>query len=190
MKSDQADDLNCAFAAHKAGQHNLAFDLYRRLADQGHLESQVFVAWMLSRGVGCDKNEALAATYYERAAALGSPVGCFYYGRWLTKAGEHSAAYNYYSHGARSKHFPSMFRVGLSLARGKGVSADSRRAYKMLCEVAAHGHAYALREIAIQDMLGNRGVLWIPIGVIEFFCAFCWGVIISIVNKDSDLIRG
>jgi uncharacterized protein len=53
-----------------------------------------------------------------------------------------------------------------------------------------HGHAYALREIAIQDMRGARGILWMPIGLMEFAAALLWGVMISIVNKDSDLIRG
>jgi hypothetical protein len=44
MKPSQADDLRLAFAAHKAGNSNLAFDLYKRLADDGHTDSQVFIA--------------------------------------------------------------------------------------------------------------------------------------------------
>lgn len=190
MKPSQADDLRLALAAHKAGNSNLAFDLYKRLADGGHTDSQVFVAWMLTQGVGCQKDEKLAASYYERAATFGNPVGSFYYGRWLTKEGEHSIAYQYYLRGAQRRHSPSMFRVGLALARGKGVAIDLPNAYKVLCDAARHGHAYALREIAIQDMRGARGILWMPVGLIEFVAALLWGILISIVNKDSDLIRG
>jgi TPR repeat protein len=190
MRTEQTEKVRAAFAAYKEGQINLAFDLYKRLADEGHAESQVFIAWMLSQGIGCTKDETKAASYYERAAALGNPVGCFYFGRWLTKTGEHARAYGFYSQGAQRGHLPSMFRAGHSLARGKGVNADLRRAYEMLKAAAMRGHAYALREMAVQDLRGARGLLWIPMGFLEFVVALCWGVVVSMFNKDSDLLRG
>jgi hypothetical protein len=190
MHTEQANKVHAALAAYRDGRINLAFDLYGQLADEGHVESQIFVAWMLSQGIGCTKDEAKAATYYERAAALGHPVGCFYFGRWLTKAGEHALAYSFYLQGAQSDHLPSRFRAGYSLARGKGVCIDLRRAYEMLKAAAMRGHAYALREMAVQDLRGSRGPLWMPIGALEFVLAICWGVAVSVVNKDSDLLRG
>jgi len=190
MYLTHADDLRRANAAYKEGRLRQAFDLYKQLADAGHAESQVFVAWMLSLGVGCTRSEAEAATYYERAAALGNSVGCFYFGRWLTRAGEHKLAYEFYLRGADGNHVPSMFRVGLSLARGKGVAVDLQRAYDVLSSAAMRGHAYALRELAVQDLRGGRGLLWMPIGLVEFVAALCWGVAVSIFNKDSDLLRG
>ena len=190
MPVEQAEGIRAALAAYEDGQINLAFDLYKRLADEGHAESQVFVAWMLSAGIGCTRDEAKAATYYERAAALGHPLGCFYFGRWLTKKGEHTRAYGFYSLGAQRSHLPSIFRVGYSLARGKGVNVDLLRAYEMLKAAAVRGHAHALREMAIQDFRGGRGVLWMPMGLFEFVLAFCWGVAVSMVNKDSELLRG
>jgi TPR repeat protein len=186
----QSEKVRAAFTAYKDGQVNLAFDLYKELADNGHAESQVFIAWMLSQGIGCNKDESKAATYYERAASLGNPLGCFYLGRWLTKEGEHEQAYSFYSRGASGHHLPSVFRVGYSLARGKGVNVDLERAYKILMSAAKRGHAFAIRELAIQDVRGGRGLLWMPIGVLEFVFALCWGVAISVVNKDSDLLRG
>lgn len=190
MHTEQSVKVRAALAAFKEGQINLAFDLYLRLADEGHAGSQVFTAWMLTQGIGCTKDEAKAATYYERAAVLGNPVGCFYFGRWLTKLGEHARAYGFYSQGAQSGNLPSTFRVGYSLARGKGVNADLQRAYEMLKAAAMHGHAYALREMAVQDLRGGRGLLWMPIGFFEFVLALCWGVAVSMFNKDSDLLRG
>lgn len=128
--------------------------------------------------------------FFGRAAALGHPVGSFYFGRWLTKQGEHERAYAFYEEGACSNHLPSVFRVGYSLARGRGVSADLRRAYEILGIAARRGHAYALREIAVQDLRGGRGLFRMSIGLIEFLAAVCWGVVVSIFNKDSDLLRG
>ncbi|MDR6536028.1 tetratricopeptide repeat protein [Variovorax soli] len=190
MHTDQAERVQAAFAAYKGGRVNLAYDLYRQLADEGNAESQIFTAWMLSQGVGCTRDEAQAAIYYERAAALGHPAGCFYFGRWLTKSGEHAQAYACYAKGAQAKHLPSMFRVGYSLARGKGVNVDLRDAYTMLKAAASRGHAYALREMALQDLRGGRGLLWIPIGLLEFLLALCWGIAVSMFNKDTDLLRG
>lgn len=83
-----------------------------------------------------------------------------------------------------------MFRVGYSLARGKGAAADLARAYKTLKAAALQGHAFALREIAVQDLRGGRGPLWIPVGVLEFVAAFFWGVAVSMINKDSELLLG
>ena len=190
MLARTPEKLRAALSAHRTGQLGLAFQLYEQLANEGHAESQVFIAWMLSEGIGCSKDEAKAAMFFEKAAALGDPTGSFYFGRWLTKQGEHERAYAFYQKGERSKHLPSVFRVGYSLSRGRGVPPDLQRAYEVLGIAARQGHAYALREIAIQDLRGGRGVLCRPIGLVEFLAALCWGVAVSIFNKDSDLLRG
>lgn len=70
------------------------------------------------------------------------------------------------------------------------MNVDLRRAYEALKTAAAHGHAYALREMAVQDLQGGRGFLWMPIGLVEFVVALCWGTAVSMFNKDSDLLRG
>jgi TPR repeat protein len=86
MHADREEKLVAARKAYADGLLYLAFDLYQVQADEGHVESQVFVAWMLSQGVGCEKDESQAAAYYERAAVHGHPLGCFYFARWLTRA--------------------------------------------------------------------------------------------------------
>jgi TPR repeat protein len=188
MHADRTEKLVAASNAYKGGLQYLAFDLYKVLADDGHVESQVFVAWMLTLGIGCQKDEGQAASYYERAATHGHPLGCFYFGRWLTRSGEHAKAYRFYSIGAERQHLPSMFRVGYSLAHGKGVPVDLRRSYQVLSAAAKHGHAYALRELGLQDLRGRRGAIWQPIGLVEIFAAVCWGFMVSMVNDDSDLL--
>lgn len=190
MNAADADALGRAHACYRQGRLHQAFDLYQRLANAGHAESQVFVAWMLSQGIGCEKDEVAAARHFAHAAALGHSAGCFYHGRWLAKAGDHASAYRLFLRGADQGHLPSTFRVGHSLARGKGVAVDLRRAYEVLGKAAVRGHAYALREIAVQDLRGGRGLLWRPIGLVGFAAALLWGVAMSIVNKDSDLLRG
>ena len=183
-------DICAASIAYKKGLVNLAFDLYKSLADEGHVESQIFVAWMLNQGIGCVKSEEEAKNYFERAASLGSPIGCFYYGRWLTKTGKHTEAYPLYLKSAKDGYLPSMFRVGYSLAHGEGVPIDRQSAYKILSSAALRGHVYALREIAVQDLKGGRGIIGIPLGLIEFILAFFSGIYLSMINDNSDLLRG
>lgn len=188
MHADRAEKLVLARKAYTDGLLYLAFDLYQTLADEGHVESQVHVAWMLTQGIGCQKDESRATVYYERAAANGHPLGCFYFGRWLTRAGDHAKAYRFYAMGAERRHLPSMFRVGYSLAHGKGVSVDLRRSYAVLTEAAMHGHAFALRELGLQDLRGRRGIVWQPLGLVEILAAVCWGYMVSMVNDDSDFL--
>lgn len=190
MKARTARKLRAALEAYRKGRLGLAFTLYQQLAHDGHSESQVFVAWMLSEGIGCPKDESTAAMFFEQAAAQDHPIGSFYFARWLTKQGEHERAYGFYHDGARRNHLPSVFRVGYSLARGRGVPTDLRRAYKTLGVAARQGHAFAMREIAIQDLRGRRGFVFRPLGALEFLVAVCWGVVVSLVRADSDLLRG
>ena len=190
MDKFQIEKLAAAVHAYKNGLLHLAFDLYKQVADSDHVDSQVFVAWMLENGVGCAENRALSWIYLERAAALDNLIGCFYLGCRLTADGEHDKAFGYYSRGANCGYLPSMFRVGYSLSRGNGVRIDLARAYRTLWAAAVRGHALALREIASLDMKGRRGLFWMPLGVIEFFIAVLWGLVVLAFNRYSDLVRG
>jgi hypothetical protein len=63
-----------------------------------------------------------------------------------------------------------------------------RRSYQILKAAAMRGHAYALRELGLQDLRGKRGAIWQPIGLVEILAAVCWGFMVSMVNDDSDLL--
>lgn len=54
---EQANKLRAASVAYRENQLHLAFDLYSELADAGHAESQIFIGWMLSQGIGCKKTK-------------------------------------------------------------------------------------------------------------------------------------
>ena len=190
MVAADIDTLRAAHKAYEDGLKNLAFDLYKKLADKGHVDSQIFIAWMLNQGIGCIRNQILASSYYEKAASLGSPLGCFYFGRWLTKNGNHAAAYEQYLRGSAANHLPSKFRVGYSLARGHGITANLPLAYDVLIGASSRGHAYAIRELGIQDLRGGRGGLYVLVGLFELVAALIWGVGVACVRSDSELLLG
>src|SRR5438552_18709105 len=132
MVDQLREDVATAREAFRTKDFERAFSAYRRLAEDGRPECQVFLAWMLTEGIGCARDEVEAAKYYERAASLGNPLGRFYFARWLTRQGLHEQAYPLYVLSADVGYLPAVFRVGYSLARGKGVARDLVKAYGAL----------------------------------------------------------
>lgn len=173
--------------AYKTGRFAEAFSLYKELASGGHAESQVFVGWMLleGRGVTPDSNEA--ASWFERAASLGSSHGAFYFARYLTSKGRHIEALPWYRKSAAAGYLPSVFWVGYALAEGKGASPDIPEAYKFLTHAAKQGHVYAQRQLAILDMRGHRGFIWRLLGIVLFIVAVLKG---AVSDSGSEKLRG
>ena len=184
-----SDDLAAAKSAYRRHDYVLAFDLYSRLGEEGHVESQLMVAWFLLKGLGVAQDEAGAARWFERAAALGSPQGSFYYARYLTRLGRHQEARAHYGAAAQTGHLPSMFWLGYASARGKGAELNTAEGYRYLTQAARRGHMHALREIAMLDLQGCRGPLWRLLGVVEFCAAIIGAFILTFVDRESDRLR-
>lgn len=184
-----AVDLRVAETAYRGRDYPAAFDVYHRLGEAGHVDSQLMVAWMLLKGLGVPPDEVAAATWYARSAALGSPQGGFYYGRYLTRLGRHTEARAFYFASARAGYVPSVFWVGYSAARGQGTKVDLDEAYRYLNQAAKRGHLHAVRELGMLDMRGHRGIACRLVGVVEFVTAVVGAFILGLFNRDSDLLR-
>lgn len=184
-----AEDLSRAEKAYRSRDYVVAFDIYHRLGEAGHVDSQLMVAWMLLKGLGVAQDEEAAATWYARSAALGSPQGGFYYGRYLTRLGRQIEARSHYLASAQTGFLPSIFWMGYSAARGQGTAVNLDEAYRYLLQAAKQGHLHAVREIGVLDMRGCRGVFWRLIGVVEFIAAVVGAFLLALVVRDSVLLR-
>lgn len=178
-----------ALAAYRAKRYQEAFDTYLQLANDGHVGSQVMVGWMLLQGLGVSADEQAASNWFSRAAALGSPQGSFYYGRYLTRTGRSAEARTYYRVGATAGYLPSMFWMGYSAARGVGTELNIDEALQYLSRAAKRGHLHALREIGVLDMKGARGPLLRAVGVCEFIAAVGAAFVLALIDRESDLLR-
>lgn len=184
-----AEELRRASEAYRHKRYDVAYRIYRMLAEQGHAESQMFVGWMHLSGLGVASDEAQAAEWFEKAAALGSIEGQFYYARYLTKIGRDKEAYPLYRRAAESGHLPSIFWVGYSFARGQGVDLNIDSGYRYLLRAARRGHVHALREVAVLDIKGYRGLTWQLVAPVEFCLAVASAYVLALVNSKSDLVR-
>jgi len=189
MSESLTTRLEQAHHAFKQKRYESAFDMYEALSNDGHAESQVFLAWMYTEGLGCTADIHEADKLYERAAALGNPVGTFYRARWLTKNGEHEKAFGLYQVAAKAQHLPSIFRVGYSFSRGAGVGPNLDKAYDSLRKAAAQGHILAMREIAVLDLAGQRGSFNRLLSPFRFLTMLIRGFFLQAVDRHSDRLR-
>lgn len=180
--------LRKASDAYAAGRFADAFSFYKELAQGGHGESQVFVGWMLLKGIGVIANQTEAADWFERSACLGSPQGAFYWARYLTSQRRHHDAFAWYQKAAALNYLPGIFWVGYCFEKGKGVSPNIREAYKYLTQAAEQGHLYAQRELAVLDVKGHRGFLYRITGAGSFIGAILRSIFFS--KSESEKICG
>lgn len=183
------DDLRSAQESYQRKDFVRAYNKYLSLSKNGHGDSQVFLGWMIQNGIGTQIDLNESALWFERAASLGSVQGAFYYGRYLTTQGRDEQALEWYRTAANKGDIASIFRVGYSLVRGKGTAIDIHKGYQYLLSAAADGNIFAKREVGILDVKGNRGFIYRVTGFFGLLYAIFSGIIVSLINSNSDSLR-
>lgn len=169
-----------------SGAYKEAYQRYLVLAEEGHSDSQVFVGWMTLNGLGVESSPERASHWFQRSASLGSARGAFYYGRFLTSQGMHEDALGWYRVAAKKNDTPATFRLGYSLVRGKGAPVNLDEGYRCLIFAAKNGHVFALREIAIRDIKGGRGLPGRLAGLFSLLFSIFLGICIALRDRYSE----
>ncbi len=147
------------------------------------------LGWLRLHGLGMEQDEVRAAELFRQAAQLGSAVGAFYVARHLSKLGRYSAALPYYQRASDMGHLPSTFWVGYCAAKGQGADRDVNRAYQYLKVAALHGHVFAIRELALLDIRGCRGLGWRLLAPCELAIGLLGAVLLAMLVPESDRTR-
>ena len=174
----------------KRADYSKAYEIYYKLAQSGHSESQVFLGWMYSQGTGVRASQEEAEHWYTRAAKLRSASGAFYLGGLLARQGRFNDAIAWYKKSANAGYSPSQFRLGVAYLEGRGVPKDLDMAVHYLEVAKRNGNIFAWRHLAVLDMQGRRGMMRRIIGIIDFVTMFLSGVVGALWNPHSDDLKG
>lgn len=166
-----------------------AFEEYEKLALAGDPACQVYVGWMLSEGIGVEKDVERAFGWFERAASLGSKEGMFYYGAYAQKFGNYDLGLKWFQQAAEQDYGPALLWLGIAYIRGLGVEVDLEKGLKYLRCSDITGNLFARREIALLKLRGKCGLLQIPLGALSLVpLAVIW-VVEAFRNPDSYRFR-
>jgi uncharacterized protein len=148
-----ADPLQSAMDAYKAGNKKEAFRLYEESAGQGNDRGQLNlgVAYESGRGVSEDDKEALA--WYRKAAEQGDAGAQIELG-WMYKYGvvipkDDKAAANWFRKAAEQGDARAQYDLAKMYAKGEGVPQDDKEAVAWYRKAAEQGFAQAQYNLAL-----------------------------------------
>ena len=136
-------DFKLAQKLYENGEHNKAFSLYQKLANEGSIDSQVYLGWMHENGIGTERNTKAAYSYFKGAAELGSPEAQFFLAKHYAGKDEIEKSRYWYLRSADYDYSPALYRLGLLAELGKGVAKDKRVALSFHSRAAKTGHVFA-----------------------------------------------
>ena len=120
---------------------------YRLSADNGDAQSMFMMGYMLSEGVGAQKNEGESIKWFQKSAEGGIPEAQFRVARLIEEGkipGGDKAALEWYQKAVDQGFEPAMFNLGTMYYEGRAVQQDFVKAFELYDKLAEIGDADAL----------------------------------------------
>ncbi|MCI0506538.1 MAG: SPOR domain-containing protein [Gammaproteobacteria bacterium] len=136
------------------GQYEMAYQIWKPLADHGYAKAQATLGWMYHTGKGVTKDLSTAFHWYEKAAEQDHPVaqnnlGVFYeQGLFVGKNA--SSAAKWYREAAEWGYPFAQYNLGTLYLEGRGVKKDEKEAQFWLQIAALQGVDQAV--LALKNM--------------------------------------
>ena len=116
---------------------------WREFADLGEPRGQVLYGLCFFYGHGVDKDYAIAAQWFEKAAEQGDAQGEFSIGQSYLIEEDHEKAVEWITKSAEQGNAQGQFNVGYCYLNGQGVEENHEKAVKWLTKSAEQGNATA-----------------------------------------------
>lgn len=173
----------------EAEEYEKAFVIYKELAEEGSIDSQVFLAWMYQNGLGVNKNKEEAFVWFNKAATSGSASAQFYLAKYHANQNELDKAIDYYQQAAEKNYSPALFRLGLLYETGRGTEKDTAKAVYYYRKASLEGHVFAKKQLGLLLLKGYGSFFDRCYGA--FLLVTCVFLVIYIAFKDhkSDMLR-
>lgn len=136
-----------------------AFDAYMKLAKDGDVESQEFLAWMYYEGKGVEKDESKAIEWFSTATSNGSKSGLYRLGLIYRRRKEYAIAIGYLNQAAAAGFAPALARLGQMMEHGIGQQRDIARAADAYEKAWRLGNLQAKRKLGLLWLRTGRKIL-------------------------------
>ena len=171
------------------GDYDNAFKKYEVLANQGSVDSQIFLGWMYQQGIGTNQDFNEAENWYNKAASCDSAEALFYLGKLNAVRGDETSARKFYEDSAKHSYSPALFRLGWYYEFGKGIPKDINKALDYYTSASNLGHIFAKKHLAILLIKGARGFFNIFYGVLLLLQVLITGPFIGAKDPHSDIVK-
>ena len=148
--------LGYAYSSLKVGKDDVqAIKCWRKAAEQGNADGQLYLGWMYANGTGIDKDQVEAVKWYRKAAEQGNADAQCNLG-WICQNStgvtkNFVEAVKWYRKAAEQNNANAQYNLGLMYANGQGVDKDVTEAVKWYRKAAEQGNA---------DAQSNLGVMY------------------------------
>ena len=148
-------DYNQAVDAYKRGDYNLAYPVFKRLAEGGDKNAQCYVGSCYQLGRGVSKSDRQAFNWYTKAAEKGSAAALYnlatYYERGVCVIKEEKKAFDLYYRAATLGHADAQYVLGLLYMCDIGVKVKDKdkrsKAVQWFQKAAKQGHPKAIETL-------------------------------------------
>ncbi|MFC7336211.1 tetratricopeptide repeat protein [Haloferula chungangensis] len=153
-------DFEKGIAAYEANDLPLAYKEFRASADDGHADSQFNVALMFEQGIGVEKDEKEAVSWYRKSAEQGNPLaqfnlGVLYENGRGTKV-DFEKANEWYRKASKQGDPLAIGNLGMLHVRGDGVKVDKVAGVALLLVSVTLDNSSANN--ARKNISGTRGL--------------------------------
>jgi len=142
--NSSADELSDAYDAYKISDYTTAFELFKKLAEQGDEEGQYSLGVMHSNGEGVPQDYKQAVHWYTKAAEQGQSEA--QYGlaiMYISGNGikqDNEQAVHWYTKSAEQGYADAQMMLGILYSQGKGVLKDYAKSHMYLNIAAVNGN--------------------------------------------------
>ncbi len=146
--------LEEAHALYNGQKYQEAYTLYSQLANEGNADAQTSLGFMYQNGQAVEKDDAIAFSWYERAATQEQPYALFNLGVLYANGNgvveeNHFKAFEYFERSAKVGVDLGQYETALRFERGLGCVQDFKQAAYWYEEAAKRGHAEAFNNLGV-----------------------------------------
>ena len=143
----EKEAYNQALDLDKKKNYAEAIKWFRKVAEQGHTDAQVWIGYYYEKGQGVQQDYAEAVKWYRKAAEQGNATGqcnlgyCYSFGKGVQQ--DYTESVKWYRKAAEQDYVEAQTNLGWCYEYGKGVQQDYTEAEKWYRKASEQGYSIA-----------------------------------------------